>query len=313
VETDTNSSVLAVNTFGPAGLISRNSGGVSTFYTPDERGNVAQRLNSSGAVQSSDLYNAYGKRLSGGGASGDPYGFGGQAGYYSDSETGLSLLGQRFYDPSVSRFLTRDPYGYPGGMNLYRYASNNPIMNMDPSGMFDAWHWYMNGMGGFSEWVDTNLMSGSTANFGNVTGKYDSGCASGWQVAGAGAWFGANLAMNAIPGGGEAHAAEVVSEDGLRMAAEDIGKGCVLRCFTATTPVQMADGSTKRIVDVQVGDQVKSRDPATGKDEVKTVTTTIERHAPAIVSVALHDAKTGASERSPIHWSIRPSCRTRAR
>ena len=96
---------------------------------------MAQRLDASGAVKSSDLYNAYGKRLSGGGASGDPYGFGGQAGYYTDSETGLSLLGQRFYDPSVSRFLNRDPIGYGGGMNLYRYADNNPVSEMDPSGL----------------------------------------------------------------------------------------------------------------------------------------------------------------------------------
>ena len=256
---------------------------------------MAQRLDVSGAVKSSDLYNAYGKRLSGGGASGDPYGFGGQAGYYTDSETGLSLLGQRFYDPSVSRFLTRDPFGYPGGMNLYRYADNNPVMNLDPSGMFSIVHWYMDGMGGFSFWVDRNLMGGSTENFGNVTGKYDSGCASGWQVAGAGAWFGANLAMNAIPGGGEAHAAEVVGEDGLRMAAEDIGKGC-LRCFVASTPVQMADGTTKLIREVQVGDQVLSRNPQTGKDEAKTVTWTIERHAPSVVDVTLHDAKTGKAE-----------------
>ena len=82
VETSNNSSLTALNTFGPTGLISRYnpSNGVSTFYTPDERGNVAQRLDASGAVKSSDLYNAYGKRLSGG-VSGDPYGFGGQAGY----------------------------------------------------------------------------------------------------------------------------------------------------------------------------------------------------------------------------------------
>ena len=58
----------------------------------------------------------------------------------------------------------------------------------------------------------------------------------------------------------------------------------------------MADGTTKRIQDVQVGDQVLSRDPATGKDEVKTVTATIERHAPSVVDVVLHDAKTGHAE-----------------
>ena len=45
-----------------------------------------------------------------------------------------------------------------------------------------------------------------------------------------------------------------------------------------------------------MGDQVKSRDPATGKDEVKIVTNTIERHAPSVVTVAFHDAKTDQSE-----------------
>ena len=58
----------------------------------------------------------------------------------------------------------------------------------------------------------------------------------------------------------------------------------------------MADGSTKRICEVQVGDQVLSRDPATGKDEAKTVTFTIERHVPSVVDVTLHDARTGKAE-----------------
>ena len=93
--------------------------------------------------------------------------------------------------------------------------------------------------------------------------------------------------------GEEAEASQGLSR--LERAAQRAGKGCNL-CLTADTPVQMADGSTKRIRDVQVGDQVLSRDPATGKDEAKTVTSTIERHAPSVVDVALHDAKTGASE-----------------
>ena len=81
---------------------------------------------------------------------------------------------------------------------------------------------------------------------------------------------------------------------GLGRAWQLRGNPC--RCFTADTPVQMADGTTKRICEVQVGDQVLSRDPATGKDEAKTVTFTIERHAPSVVDVTLHDARTGKAE-----------------
>ena len=47
---------------------------------------------------------------------------------------------------------------------------------------------------------------------------------------------------------------------------------------------------------MQVGDQVLSRNPATGKDEAKTVTNTIERHAPSVVNVVLHDSKTSKAE-----------------
>ena len=71
--------------------------------------------------------------------------------------------------------------------------------------------WYMNGMGETSQFVDKYVMKGSTANLGQVAGEYDSGCASGLDVAWAGAQFGGNLALNVIPGGGEARGAEVAA------------------------------------------------------------------------------------------------------
>ena len=50
----------------------------------------------------------------------DPVGFGGQYGYYTDYETNLLCLTHRYYDSGTGRFVTRDPIGYNGGINLDR-------------------------------------------------------------------------------------------------------------------------------------------------------------------------------------------------
>jgi RHS repeat-associated protein len=118
--------------FGANGLVSRSTPSGTTWYAFDERGNVAQRTGSGGGVVSSDLYDAFGNVTRTGGP--DVFGFGGQAGYYTDTETGLILCTNRHYDPQQGRFLTRDPIGYDGGINLYSYTRNNPINWMDPDG-----------------------------------------------------------------------------------------------------------------------------------------------------------------------------------
>ncbi len=40
-----------------------------------------------------------------------------------------------WYDPQTGRFLTQDPIGLAGGVNLYAYAGNNPISFSDPFGL----------------------------------------------------------------------------------------------------------------------------------------------------------------------------------
>jgi RHS repeat-associated protein len=67
----------------------------------------------------------------------DPYGYSGQWGYYTDAETttGLVLCGHRYYDPATGRWLTRDPIGYNGGINLYGYVGGDPVNRSDPSGL----------------------------------------------------------------------------------------------------------------------------------------------------------------------------------
>lgn len=57
------------------------------------------------------------------------------------ASAGLDLYrcGLRFYDVANARWLTRDPIGQSGGVNLYAYVSGNPIMSIDPGGMDIDW------------------------------------------------------------------------------------------------------------------------------------------------------------------------------
>ena len=136
-ELDSSGAATAVNTWGATGLLSRKDlvGGGSSVYTFDPQGNVAQRLDGSGAVQGSYAFDAWGAKRAGNDASPDCYcGYGGQWGNYADSESGLSLCGHRYYDSATGRWLTRDPIGYAGGINLYGYVGNDGVNSVDADG-----------------------------------------------------------------------------------------------------------------------------------------------------------------------------------
>nr|WP_273924137.1 RHS repeat-associated core domain-containing protein [Pseudomonas idahonensis] len=55
-------------------------------------------------------------------------------GQYHDHETGLHYNRYRYYDPEVGRFVSKDPIGYAGGLNLFAYAPN-PAGWVDPLGL----------------------------------------------------------------------------------------------------------------------------------------------------------------------------------
>ena len=54
-------------------------------------------------------------------------------GEYTDPETGLIYLRNRYYDPTVGRFISEDPA--KDGMNWYVYCGNNPVNFTDPLGL----------------------------------------------------------------------------------------------------------------------------------------------------------------------------------
>ena len=133
-EMDASGNVTATNTIGERGLLSRRTTS-SSFYAFDLQGSSSHRLDASGNILSTSTFDAFGTRATND-TSGDPFaGFGGQNGYRSESETGLQLLGLRYYDPASGTFLNRDPIKYDGGLNLYNYTYNNPIGSSDASGL----------------------------------------------------------------------------------------------------------------------------------------------------------------------------------
>ncbi|WP_081053366.1 RHS repeat-associated core domain-containing protein, partial [Burkholderia territorii] len=56
------------------------------------------------------------------------------AGQYFDRETGLHYNRHRYYDPGSGRFISKDPIGLAGGINIYQYAPN-PTEWIDPLGL----------------------------------------------------------------------------------------------------------------------------------------------------------------------------------
>lgn len=62
-------------------------------------------------------------------------------GYYYDEETGLFMVGHRYYNPEWGRWLSPDDIEYLdsqsiNGLNLYAYCGNDPVNKYDPTGHF---------------------------------------------------------------------------------------------------------------------------------------------------------------------------------
>lgn len=71
----------------------------------------------------------------------NPYRYDGRDGVRYDGETGLYWMSVRAYDPTLGRFLSRDPLGRVPlffSDQPYVYGGNNPLINVDPSGQFMA-------------------------------------------------------------------------------------------------------------------------------------------------------------------------------
>lgn len=103
------------------------------FQHTDALGSPIAVTNQAGVVIERNDYEPYGAII--GKPTYDAMGF---TGHKQDGATGLTYMQQRYYDPTVGRFLSVDPVtalSSPVGMfNRYKYAANNPYRFVDPDG-----------------------------------------------------------------------------------------------------------------------------------------------------------------------------------
>lgn len=115
-------------------VIVAHAGTVTYVYT-DPQGTPLAEADANGNITARFDYTPYGQSVASMGAAPNGPGY---TGHVNDPDTGLVYMQARYYDPVVGRFLSIDPVGpSPGNtfnFNRYGYASNNPIINIDPDG-----------------------------------------------------------------------------------------------------------------------------------------------------------------------------------
>jgi RHS repeat-associated protein len=92
-------------------------------------------VDSTGNVVAKYKYDLWGVQTKESGTKDAEFGYGG---YYVHRPSGLYLTWYRQYDPSIARWLSRDPIGEQGGLNLYAYVLNDPLAYTDQLGLYVA-------------------------------------------------------------------------------------------------------------------------------------------------------------------------------
>jgi RHS repeat-associated protein len=124
---------------GIGGLVNITNYLTGRTYQPlfDGMGNVTELVDESGAVVARYRYNAYGTLLEASGTNAGECNFRFSTKFF-DAEVGLYWYGYRFYSPELGRWLSRDPLGEIGEVNLYNFIRNNPYRFVDALGL--AWY-----------------------------------------------------------------------------------------------------------------------------------------------------------------------------
>ena len=188
---------------------SKQSGNVKTdyqYYTQNAHGDVVNLTDADGAVTKSYTYDAFGVEQNIDDADNNAFRY---CGEYYDAETGTIYLRARYYNPTLGRFISRDPH--PGkskdalSLNRYTYCHNNPLAFIDPLGLYDreAAANYARYYGG----IDENGEKRYNSQYLGFDTEKDRSEHKKWYFVDLG-WDCANLASQALTAGGLEHTDE---------------------------------------------------------------------------------------------------------
>jgi RHS repeat-associated protein len=114
-------------------VVARYSTAGTRTYLVDALGSVIAQAKDDQTIQNFYDYSAYGEATTLGPDDGNSL-------QYTNREndgTGLYYYRARYYDPVLKRFVSEDPIGLRGGLNVAAYVRGNPISATDPSGQID--------------------------------------------------------------------------------------------------------------------------------------------------------------------------------
>ena len=107
-----------------------------TYMHGDHLGSVSTGTDSTGQIKWTENFSPYGEAINPNAANDNLAAF---TGHIRDTDTGLTYMQARYYDPVGARFLSVDPVtfmqtGDSNQFNRYMYADNDPINRFDPDG-----------------------------------------------------------------------------------------------------------------------------------------------------------------------------------
>ena len=109
-------------------FVRADSNGLQSILT-NSLGSTIALTDQSGSGVAQLSYEPFGNTVLSG-TSSNPYQFVGR----ENDGSGVYFFRNRYYSPGFGRFLSEDPIGIGGGINLYSYVSNDPILYSDPFG-----------------------------------------------------------------------------------------------------------------------------------------------------------------------------------